>query len=202
MDDAHSACPETAFVDQSLGSAKPLARHDAPALRTAAQRTDLPESNRLIPEDAGSSIRPILMRLGLLFLSFFAVASTACGGDIASTRLVLRVDQTLDRASVSVRSPTNAIPDASFKPQQPEDRYELIVSGDHVSVVPLAGPPPSAGTMEGTRAASPAGETRFDLQSGTFAGGRLVIRGDRGELTIFGSGVPIVSSERGSLVVR
>jgi hypothetical protein len=42
----------------------------------------------------------------------------------------------------------------------------------------------------------------YELTGGTMAGGRFVISGGRAELTIYGSGVPIVESERGTLVQR
>jgi hypothetical protein len=44
----------------------------------------------------------------------------------------------------------------------------------------------------------------YDLREGTFAGGRFVVwpgeHGPQAELTIYGSGRPIVRSERGALV--
>lgn len=55
----------------------------------------------------------------------------------------------------------------------------------------------------GRRIAAEAPEVVFELSEGTFAGGRFVVwAGEAGleaELTVFGSGLPILSSERGSL---
>jgi hypothetical protein len=34
------------------------------------------------------------------------------------------------------------------------------------------------------------------------AGGRFIVRGEEAELTVFGSGVPVVSNERGKRVTR
>ena len=149
----------------------------------------------------GRSRESWAMRLfGLLLSGFVALGWTGCGGELTSSRLVLRVDQTLDRSTTP--APMDPIPDAAFKPQAPEDRYEVAVSGDHVTIVPFKKAAFNPGTFDGTRVDSPAGEQRFDLSGGTFAGGRLVLKGGRGELTIYGSGVPFISSERGTLVVR
>jgi len=61
------------------------------------------------------------------------------------------------------------------------------------------------GTMRGERDQAATGTLGYyNLTGGVFAGGRLVIRKvqekQEGELTIYGSGVPIVLSERGELV--
>jgi hypothetical protein len=141
------------------------------------------------------------MKLGLAVALLSSVALAACGKTTSSGHYILRVDQKLDRSiDPKVGSdPTKPIPDSSFKPQPAEDRYEVTVSGDRITIVPLFAPS-GVGTIDGTRAASSVGETRFDLKA--FAGGSFVIRGARGELTIYGSGVPIASSERGSLIER
>lgn len=93
-----------------------------------------------------------------------------------------------------------------------EDDYRLVSDGSRYSVVVTEGckkveirgmgadgePPPKKGARHAS--GDPA---VYWLQEGTFAGGQFVLlRGDRGleaELTMFGSGVPIISSERGSL---
>lgn len=47
---------------------------------------------------------------------------------------------------------------------------------------------------------------KYELREGTFAGGRFVVRLKgkiiEAELTIFGSGVPIIRSSRGYLIVK
>ncbi|NJL28936.1 MAG: hypothetical protein HC897_14125 [Thermoanaerobaculia bacterium] len=57
--------------------------------------------------------------------------------------------------------------------------------------------------IRGRRVGEPAAAAVFDLDEGTFAGGRFVVWGGpaglEAELTVFGSGVPILSSERGTL---
>jgi hypothetical protein len=56
--------------------------------------------------------------------------------------------------------------------------------------------------MKGVRS-SPTELLLYNLNEGTFAGGRFVVwsgkNGLQGELTIYGSGVYIISSERGSI---
>ena len=56
-------------------------------------------------------------------------------------------------------------------------------------------------TVRGTKSARPAteNERRFDLDG---LGGEFIVRGDEAEVTMFGSGVPVLSSERGVLVQR
>lgn len=93
-----------------------------------------------------------------------------------------------------------------------EDDYRLVSDGPRYSVVVTDGckkveirevgaageHPPKKGATHAS--GDPA---VYWLQEGTFAGGQFVLlRGDRGleaELTMFGSGVPITSSQRGSL---
>jgi len=137
--------------------------------------------------------------------ALFAIAIAACdrcGKTSASGHYILRVDQQLDRTSEPPGGDrdTDAIPESRFLPLPPEDRYDVTVSGDHITIVPLvdAG---LRGTMEGARDKSSRG-TRFRIHKGTFAGASFVIRGARGELTIEGSGVYIVTCERGNLIER
>jgi hypothetical protein len=117
------------------------------------------------------------------------------------SQYVLRVDQRLDRTGVA--APSDPPPESSFRAVDPFDAYAIRVDGDTVTITALDG---SQKTIGGRRAkpepGSAAGEERFTLESGVFAGGRLVLRGARAELTIYGSGVPIVSSDRGALVRR
>jgi hypothetical protein len=118
-----------------------------------------------------------------------------------AVQYVLRVDQRLDRTAIAV--PSDPPPESSFRAVEPFDAYAITVDGDAVTITALDG---SKKTIGGHRArpdtGSEPGEERFALESGVFAGGRLVLRGARAELTIYGSGVPIVSSDRGTLVQR
>ena len=59
--------------------------------------------------------------------------------------------------------------------------------------------------VEGSLASATAERIEYNLSEGTFAGGRFMVweggSGLQAELTIYGSGVTIVSSERGPLCV-
>jgi hypothetical protein len=96
------------------------------------------------------------------------------------------------------------IPEADYRPLSKGPTYPIVVSkaGSLVEIGGtrrLAVHPP----MKGSRSAS-GDSIVFDLQEGTFAGGRFVVwstkQGLQAELTIYGSGVPIISSERGALL--
>ena len=93
-----------------------------------------------------------------------------------------------------------------------EDDYRLVSDGARYSVVVTDDCKKVEIREMGADGEPPAkkGATRasgdpavYWLQEGTFAGGQFVLRkGEKGleaELTMFGSGVPITSSERGSL---
>jgi hypothetical protein len=75
--------------------------------------------------------------------------------------------------------------------------YEVAFSVDDTRVE--IGETPLVGTLS----ADDNERLYFDLQEGTFAGGRFVVWATDGgleaELTIYGSGVPIIKSERGPL---
>jgi len=89
----------------------------------------------------------------------------------------------------------------------PEADYTVSVSGKNYTVTFSANGAMvylEPGSMKGERDTSVGSSGYFNLTAGVFAGGRFVIRSVNekleGELTIYGSGVPIVLSERGSLV--
>jgi hypothetical protein len=123
-------------------------------------------------------------------------------------RYVLRVDRTWDdKGAVASK-----VEDAQFVPATPHDAYEVTIKGDKVTVTPLAGAAKTITgrvlsgarqTTPGTGGSAPTpNERRYDLDKDKLGGGELVIRGDEGEITIFGSGRPILSSERGKLLRR
>jgi len=116
----------------------------------------------------------------------------------------MRVDRTYDRAAAAQQRqlPSEDVPPESYRPAPPADRWEVALDGPKVVLEGVGGHPTPAAHLEGREVASSRpGERRFDLD-GWFGGGRLVLRGDDAELTLFGSGVPIVSSERGKLVAK
>jgi hypothetical protein len=97
----------------------------------------------------------------------------------------------------SVTVPSDSLAESDYQPMTPTTVYGVVLSnaGTTVSV----GTTPYAGTETATSSEL----VTFDLSTGTFAGGRFLVwpaQPDlQAELTIYGSGVPIVSSERGTL---
>jgi hypothetical protein len=142
---------------------------------------------------------------GVLLLA--AVLVAACGGPPsggatappAPASVYLRVDSSAMHPGATY--PTDALPDAAYTDGPHEVRYRITVSSDgrSVEIAPLAG----GATMRGRLAGGGAGSRRFEIDEGAFAGGRLDLDDGpppHGELVIFGSGVPVVSAERGALV--
>jgi hypothetical protein len=110
---------------------------------------------------------------------------------------VLQVDRQWDRVAGNVQFPSDEINEGSYQPVDDGASYVVAVSGgwELVSV----GDTPFLGELTG----SSIGKLTYDLTTGTFAGGRFVVwsgvSGLQAELTIYGSGLPIISSERGVL---
>lgn len=125
-----------------------------------------------------------------------------------------RVDRTLDRSSG--KAPSDELTASSYKPEAPADRWEITIEetdgGSERARVIVSKIPASNEQMERFEGkemtpsqrpkAAAASERWFDIDKGMFAGGRFVMRGDEGELTTYGSGVPIVRSERGTLIAK
>ena len=113
----------------------------------------------------------------------------------------LRVDRTW-RGSKDLSS--DRVSEADYAPTPNGPRYPFVVS-DGSTMVEVGGPPrflvhpPVKGSCSSTLQ-----RVECELRDGTFAGGRLVVwpknQGLEAELTIYGSGVAIVSSARGLLV--
>lgn len=83
-----------------------------------------------------------------------------------------------------------------------EGDYHAVTGPDYAVVITATGVTVGDVPMVGARGADVGVRAHFDLDGGTFAGGRFQVWDDGGlqaELTLFGSGVPIASSERGSL---
>ena len=118
--------------------------------------------------------------------------------DFTEGRWSLRVNRSLDTASTQVTNPSNMLPEDDYKAVPPSEETVLVSSGGSTIAV---GSTPVTGSR--ARTSTP---TRlvFELSQGTFAGGRFVVwQGEKSleaELTIFGSGRPIVESRRGDLV--
>ena len=141
------------------------------------------------------------MKLALAVGLLSAAVLFACTG--STNRYVMRVDRTYDRTSAEQRRlPSEDLPLESYRPAPPADRWEVAIEGSTVVLTAVGEHPTKVIRLEGKEVPSAGpGERRFDLD-GAPAGGRFLVRGDDAELTLFGSGVPVVSSERGKLVTR
>jgi hypothetical protein len=97
--------------------------------------------------------------------------------------------------------PTDEIPVRGYGPVHERIAYEVVIRDG--GAIEVHG---QQVTSHGTPSKSEGRVRTFSLGEGVFAGGRFVIRtkaGRRtGELTLYGSGVPVVSSEWGTLVER
>jgi hypothetical protein len=108
---------------------------------------------------------------------------------------VMEVDRVTDFSNV--RFPTDEIDENKYVAFTGDKRYYIsfAVDGKTISI--------NAGQITGLRKEASSDEVFYELNEGLFAGGRFVVRLENelldAELTIYGSGVPIVSSERGSL---
>jgi hypothetical protein len=152
-----------------------------------------------------SKLRARLLRMKLPLatglLSAAVLAGGCATGSGANKRWVLRVDRKLERGA-QPPTPDDELPPESYRSAPPVDRWEVSIEGDRVVLTAIGEAPTGARRLVGTETAGVPGERRFEIRDGAFAGGRFVVRGDEAELTVFGSGVPVVSSERGKLLGR
>ncbi len=96
-------------------------------------------------------------------------------------------------------SPSAQLPESDYRYTSSGARYSIVV-GAEGETVSINGAPP----IKGTRSSQSGDRVTYNLTEGLFAGGRLVMwkdgSGYQGELTVYGSGVPVVRSERGKVV--
>ena len=141
------------------------------------------------------------MKLPLATGLLSAAVLAGCAG--SSTQYVMRVDRMYDRSALQQpQVPSDEIPPESYRPAGPADRWQVVIEGPKVVLTAIGEHPTKLTRLEGKEV--PSGrpeERRFDLE-GVLGGGRFLVHGDDAELTLFGSGVPVVSSERGKLVTR
>jgi len=157
------------------------------------------------------SWRPAVVSVLLVGLGSCAVGCTGETGasarsasvslsDFVSGAWDLRVDRVWDRDRGHVGLPTDPLDESDYRPISDGPTYHVAVSpqGERVAI----GQPPIGGRCTATAD----NRHTYDLSEGTFAGGRFVVwsgaTGLQAELTIYGSGLPIVQSERGALVPR
>lgn len=122
------------------------------------------------------------------------------GIDLSDGEWLLRVNRRWNGDPTSVTSPAAPLPQEDYEPVSDGPSYEILLGG-HLRLASIGDEP-----FEGELTTEPDQELTYELTTGTLAGGRLVIRADasglQAELTMYGSGVPIASSERGPLIPK
>ena len=149
----------------------------------------------------------LLLWLPLLAACSATEAGEADGGETGSATATvlltdgtwaLRVDRAWDGTSGSPGLPSDELQESDYDPVDDGPVYAVVVSESGAAVAVGDGP------MRGARTSAGAERSTYELGDGTFAGGRIVAwanaAGLEAELTIYGSGRPIVASERGDLV--
>jgi hypothetical protein len=112
---------------------------------------------------------------------------------------LLTVDRALRPGSSTLRVgvPTDPLSEADFAPVDGGARYRLVVSEDAARIEVVES------QMVAQLEQATAERLIYGLVDGAFAGGRIMVwrepSGIQAELTIYGSGVPVVRSERGSV---
>jgi hypothetical protein len=155
----------------------------------------------------------ILWTLVALSVAMASCTSNDAGGeDVAEHRLLaslddlidgaweLRVDRAWNGADGNIAVPSDQFTEADYQPVSPGSTYPIEVR-DQAARVSVGSAP-----LNGSRTTETEESVVYDLSEGTFAGGRFVVWADnqglQAELTIYGSGRPIVKSERGNLVLK
>ena len=108
----------------------------------------------------------------------------------------------VNRISVhpDVQLPSENLTEKNFNPIEFTSEYEVSFSED-LQTIYL-----SRDSISGTIVSEDESQRLYDLKAGLFAGGRFIVwivnDGFEAEYTVYGSGVPIIQSERGKLVSR
>lgn len=116
-------------------------------------------------------------------------------------RWVLRIDRAILVERLGLNRHSEQVDESEYRPISKGSTYPILVS-DRGARVEIDGEKRTAvhPPMKGVRSSSTE-PIVYKLDDGTFAGGRFVVwsgkNGLQGELTIYGSGVPLISSERG-----
>lgn len=118
---------------------------------------------------------------------------------LTDARWELRVDREWQEFSGNVELPSDQLTESAYQPVYPGPVYPVVFS-DGCKDVSIGDTP-----IEGHLTTTGDERSNYDLADGTFAGGRFVVwstsDGLRAEFTLYGSGRPIVMSERGDLVL-
>lgn len=154
-----------------------------------------------------TSVCSLFLMLSAFFVGGCGATSTGGSGQPAPSSIntlfgqdvTFLADRAINGPSSGSQLPSDPLSESDYKalPQNKSYAVSFAVDGNTVTIT-------GETTMMGTWNQQAGGTRRFDLTSGVFAGGRFdVWSGDtafNAELTMYGSGVPIVSSERGTLV--
>ena len=124
----------------------------------------------------------------------------ACGltvQDFSDGEWTFVVDRRWDGTTGDGKLPTDELGEGAYQPVADGATMAVTVAEDGAKVAI------GDGELAGVRSSSDGDSVLYELYSGTFAGGRFVVWAVDGslqaELTIYGSGLPIVQSERGGL---
>lgn len=127
-------------------------------------------------------------------------SATPTLSDFTNGTWKLYVDREWDGTTGTVAFPTGLLEESWYVPVVSGPVYPIVVYDQGLWIAIGTTP------LKGQRFTSSDSEVRYDITEGAFAGGLFVARssatGLQGELTIYGSGVPIISSERGPLVLE
>jgi hypothetical protein len=146
----------------------------------------------------------VVLSIGLASVITFAACRSSDGSDSELRHAfhdgvwLLTVDRALRPRELStVGVPTDPLSEADFAPVDGGARYRLVVSEDAARIEVVES------QMVAQLEQATAEQLIYGLVDGAFAGGRIMVwrepSGIQAELTIYGSGVPVVRSERGSV---
>ncbi len=143
-----------------------------------------------------------MRRLNLtVVLGIFLLFFTACEkqtdefSGLNGNIFILKIDRVLNTADVQL--PSDELQEADYTLTSEYIQYNVTFSkdGQTVTIEP--------GSIRGEKINDDKGSKVYELVEGVFAGGRFVIwinnEDFEAEHTIYGSGVPIIKSERGNL---
>jgi len=139
----------------------------------------------------------LLLITGLFIISCESQLLKNNGDDIptlAGNEFVLITDRIAQHPDVQF--PYDTLTESDYIPLQPQKEYSVLFSVDGTEVT-------ISDSISGTRISNGSECSKYDITDGLFAGGRfLAWKNDNryeAEFTIYGSGVPVIRSERGEL---
>jgi hypothetical protein len=141
------------------------------------------------------------LAIALLVLGLLGLAGCESAPAIEDGTWDLRIDRQGD--SEDAEDTFGFLPETSYHPVEDGPTYRVAVSEEGTRVSFGGGRTTYDAVVSGKQTSTADGRLTYDL-TGLFAGGRFVVwknaEGLQGEFTIYGSGRPIISSERGRLV--